>query len=124
MLGEKYWLIGVDESGEPVEETYSGQISYTLKFNPDEVDYKHFRDMLVRYQSKVKCCAVMPQVNNVAYEYLPETAITKVEYEEVCYKISNVLAEDVGIEHLSCGTGGCPIDFSDGDKMSLGEAAN
>lgn len=120
MLGEKYWLIGVDEQGNQVEETYSGQISYTLKFNPDEVDYKHFRDMLIKYQSQVKACAVMPQVNNVAYEYLPEEAITKSEYEEVAFNIQKVLAEDIGREHLDCESGACPIDIRGGEKAELG----
>jgi ribonucleoside-triphosphate reductase (formate) len=120
MLGEKYWLIGVDEQGHPVKETYSGQISYTLKFNPAEVDYKHFRDILIKYQSQVKACAVMPQVNSVAYEYLPEEAITKSEYEEVAFNIQKVLAEDIGREHLDCESGACPIDVRDGEKTELG----
>jgi adenosylcobalamin-dependent ribonucleoside-triphosphate reductase len=120
MLGEKYWLIGVDQDGEPVGEEYSGQISYTLKFKPEEVDYKHFREMLIKYQSHIKACSVMPQVNNVAYEYLPEEAITKSRYEEVAYAIQKTLREDVGREHLDCATGACPIDIRDGDKAGLG----
>lgn len=120
MLGEKYWLIGVNEDGSPVEETYSGQISYTLKFKPDEVDYKHFREMLIKYQSKVKCCSVMPQVNNVAYEYLPEEAITKAQYEEVAFNIQKTLSEDIGREHIDCAAGACPIDFTEGEKAELG----
>lgn len=120
MLGEKYWLIGVDEAGVPVSETYSGQISYTLKFKPEEVDYKYFREMLIRFQSQVKCCSVMPQVNNVAYEYLPEEAITKARYEEVAFQIQRALSEDIGREHLDCANGACPIDVRDGDKAELG----
>lgn len=120
MLGEKYWLVGTDQAGEPVSEVYSGQISYTLKFKPEEVDYKHFRDMLIAYQSQVKCCSVMPQINNVAYEYLPEEAITKAEYEEVAYSIQKTLSEDIGREHLDCSTGACPIDIRDGEKSYLG----
>jgi ribonucleoside-triphosphate reductase (formate) len=120
MLGEKYWLIGVDNNNEPVAETYSGQISYTLKFKPEDVDYKHFREMLIRYQSKVKACSVMPQVNNVAYEYLPEEAITKGEYEEVAFNIQKTLSEDISREHLDCATGACPIDFVEGEKADLG----
>jgi hypothetical protein len=120
MLGEKYWLVGVDDKNEPVPETYSGQISYTLKFKPEEVDYKHFREMLIKYQSQVKCCSVMPQVNNVAYEYLPEEAITKAQYEEVAFSIQKILSEDIGREHIDCETGACPIDFIEGEKAELG----
>lgn len=120
MLGEKYWLIGVDEDGSPVSDTYSGQISYTLKFKPEQVDFKTFKDMLIRYQSRVKACSVMPQVNNVAYEYLPEEAITKARYEEVAFNIQKTLSEDIGREHLDCAAGGCPIDFVEGEKAELG----
>jgi hypothetical protein len=123
MLGEKYWLIGVDRDGETVSDTYSGQISYTLKFKPEEVDYKHFREMLIRFQSQVKCCSVMPQVNNVAYEYLPEEAITKARYEEVAFQIQRSLAEDIGREHLECGTGGCPLDIREGDHAMVEASA-
>ncbi|NJO64675.1 MAG: hypothetical protein HC836_43015, partial [Richelia sp. RM2_1_2] len=51
MLGEKYWIHGVDEHGAPLDEQYGNQISYTLKYKPDLVDFKHFRDMLMKYQS-------------------------------------------------------------------------
>lgn len=121
ILGEKYWLVGVNEAGEPVPETYSGQISYTLKFKPEQVDYKHFREMLIKYQSQVKCCSVMPQTNNASYEYLPEESITKARYEEVSYAIRKVLTEDISREHIDCSTGGCPIDFQDGEKADLGQ---
>lgn len=120
MLGEKFWLIGVDGEGEPVKHSYSGQISYTLKFKPEEVDYKMFKEMLIRCQSKVKACSVMPQVNNVAYEYLPEEAITKAEYEEVAFNISRTLSEDISQEHLQCENGACPIDVREGEKINLG----
>lgn len=120
MLGEKYWLIGVHEDGSPVRETYSGQISYTLKFKPEEVDYKHFREMIIKYQSRVKCCSVMPQINSVAYEYLPEEAITKAQYEEIAFNIQKTLSEDIGREHLDCAAGGCPVDFIEGEKSDLG----
>jgi ribonucleoside-triphosphate reductase (formate) len=120
MLGEKYWLCGVDKDGEAITDQYSGQISYTLKFKPEQVDYKHFREMLIKYQSQVKCCSVMPQENDVAYEYLPEEAITKAQFEEVAYNIHKVLSEDIGREHLDCATGACPIDIRDGEKAELG----
>ena len=33
MLLEKYWIVGVDEAGQPAEDT-GNQVSYTLKYDP------------------------------------------------------------------------------------------
>lgn len=118
MLGEKYWIHGVDHSGNVNEESYGNQISYTLKYKPDLVDYKHFKDMLLKYQSKVRACSVMPQSDTSAYEYSPEQAVTKAEYEAIAHAIQKAMAEDIGRDHIDCGTGGCPIDFDEGDKDS------
>lgn len=122
MLGEKYWITGVDEKGAPLTEQYGNQISYTLKYKPDLVDFKHFRDMLLKYQSQIRACSVMPQIDGSAYEYQPEQSVTKAEYEAYAYAIEKAMAEDIGREHIDCGTGGCPIDFDeDPDKK---ESAN
>ncbi len=118
LLGEKYWINGIDENGE-LREDYGNQISYTLKYNPNEIDYKHFRDMLVLYQSQIRACAVMPQIDAAAFEYQPEEAITKAKYEEMSRAISSEMAEDVGKEHVDCDSGACPIDFSTDDKSKL-----
>jgi ribonucleoside-triphosphate reductase (formate) len=118
-LGEKYWINGVDEEGSPVEENYGNQISYTLKFMPDRVDYKSFKEMLLIYQPQIKCCAIMPQADTAAYEYQPESAITKAEFEKISFGIQKKLSEDISREHVDCANGGCPIDFSDGDKSTL-----
>jgi hypothetical protein len=123
MLGEKYWIRGVDEAGEPVEENYGNQISYTLKYVPKNVDYKHFRDMLVKYQSQIRCCAVMPQEDISAYEYQPEEAVTKAEYEKIANSIREILEEDIGSEHVGCDAGGCPIDFEEGNKRQIAAVA-
>ena len=94
------------------------QISYTLKYVPDVVDYKHFRDMMRKHQSKVRACSVMPQTNISAYEYQPEEAITKVKFEDISRSIAKAMAEDIGREHVDCGTpGGCPIDFDEEQKQ-------
>jgi hypothetical protein len=60
----------------------------------------------------------MPQEDSSSYEYTPEQAITKGEYEAISRVISDVMAEDVGREHLDCANGGCPIDFVAGEKSA------
>lgn len=110
-LGEKYWIRGVDIDGIPLQEDTGNQISYTLKYDPERVGYKEFRDTLKNYQSQVKCCSVMPQEKQSSYEYLPEEPVTKGEYENVCRKIDEVMQEDVDREHVDCDSGACPIDF-------------
>ncbi len=79
-LGEKYWIECVEEGGTPCEER-GNQISYTLKYDPKKVSYEEFARTLKENQSKIRCCAVMPQEDASAYEYLPEEAISKEEYE-------------------------------------------
>jgi hypothetical protein len=119
MLGEKYWIDGVDEAGNPHKEVYGNQISYTLKVKPELVDYKGFRDMLIEYQPKIRCCAVMPQEDGAAYEYQPEQAVTKVEFEAVSRAIRTSLTEDIGREHIDCESGACPVTFFEGDKSEI-----
>lgn len=100
MLGEKYWL---GENG--------NQISYTLKYDPEKVSYLNFKEMFLKYQSKIRACSVMPQEKgNSGYEYLPEEPIGQAEYNAIAEQITQ-MAEDIGREHLDCGTGGCPVDF-------------
>lgn len=112
MLGEKYWLRGVNEDGRPIDHDSGNQISYTLKYDPKIVDYKMFRNTIADYQSMVKCCSVMPQEDGSSYEYLPEQPITKAEYEAVASQIERMkVKEDVDFAHVDCQTGACPIDF-------------
>ena len=111
-LGELHWLNGGDKDA-----TYSNQVSYTLKYNPAVVGFDEFRDMLLNNQKTVKCCSVMPQLNDPdAYEYQPEQGITKGEYDALLRHIKTMEQEDVGVEHVSCAGGGCPIDFSSATK--------
>ena len=111
MLGEKYWINGVTDAGEPVEEVYGNQISYTLKYVPENVDYKHFKEMLTTYQSQIRCCSVMPQTDTSSYEYQPEQAVTKAEYEAFRHAVEKAMEEDIGKEHVDCDGGACPVDF-------------
>jgi hypothetical protein len=107
MLGEKYWL----KSGGDGD--MDNQISYTLKYKPDEVSFEEFCDTIKTYQSNVKCCSVMPQEEIVAYEYQPEEPITKGKYEEIIRAIKKTQHEDVSKEHIDCSTGACPVDFNE-----------
>lgn len=113
MLGERYWIRGVDEEGNLAEEDYGNQISYTLKYQPEIVDFKHFKEMLNKYQSKIRCCSVMPQSDTSAYEYQPEQPVTKAEYEGIGHAIQQAMEEDISREHVDCDGGACPIDFRD-----------
>lgn len=117
MLGEKYWIHGVTPEGKPVEEENGNQISYTLKYKPSLVDFDHFKKMILKYQSQVRCCAVMPQEDTASYEYQPEESVDFETYAEIVKKIERVaLAEEIGREHVGCDNGACPVDFNSGRK--------
>jgi adenosylcobalamin-dependent ribonucleoside-triphosphate reductase len=117
MLLEKFYLRGVDPvTMEELSDDRSNQLSYTLKYDPTIVDIKQFRDMMREYQPKIKACSVMPHADTSAYEYLPESTISKIEFEELVRAIQHELEEDVGMEHLDCEGGACPISFDDGEK--------
>jgi len=113
-LLEKYWLRGVEEDGvTPLADDTGNQVSYTLKYSPDLVDFEKFLDTLIDGQFSIKCCSVMPQGDASAYEYQPEEAVTKADYEMIRAAIKETAIEDVGMEHVDCGAGGCPVDFSE-----------
>lgn len=110
MLLEKYWIVGVDEAGKPLEDT-GNQVSYTMKYNPTKVTYKKYAEMIRQYQGLVKCCSVMPQQDNTAYEYQPEQPVTISEFMKALNEIESdeSLLEDIDYEHLKCESGACPI---------------
>ena len=112
-LLEKYWIRGVDEAGQPLEER-GNQVSYTLKFDPAAVNFEQFKKTLLEGQSTIRCCSVMPQVDATSYEYQPEEPISKHDFELVmnALKESDAVKEDIGLEHVGCAGGACPIDFS------------
>ncbi|MCA9369036.1 MAG: ribonucleoside-diphosphate reductase [Pseudomonadales bacterium] len=111
MLLEKYWIVGVDEEGNSLEEDTGNQVSYTLKYDPKKVSYKAFAEMVRKYQGEVKCCSVMPQQDTTAYEYQPEQPVTTSEFMRVLNEIEKDenLLEDIDYEHLKCESGACPI---------------
>jgi hypothetical protein len=117
MLGEKYWINGTEADGTDCAGNTGNQISYTLKYKPHVTGYEEFREMMLKYQSQVRCCSVMPQSDTSAYEYLPETAVNKAEYEGFVHAIreaadGHTLTEDIDKVHIDCEGGACPVDFN------------
>jgi hypothetical protein len=111
-LLEKYWIRGVDEDGVALGPDRGNQVSYTLKYDPKRVSYDDFRAAMLNGQATVRACSVMPQEDKSAYEYLPETPVTKAEFEQIAASIDKVVHEDVGFEHVDCASGACPVDFN------------
>ena len=117
MLGEKYWIQGVDEKGDLLLPDRGNQISFTLRLNPAEVSVNRFRKILKKYQSNVRCCALMPYEDNISYEYQPEEKISRERYDKLRANIKqNGLSEDIALEHIACESGACPIDFKEDIK--------
>lgn len=115
-LLEKYWIVGVDEDGEPLQHDSGNQVSYTLKYKPEVTSYSEFKEAVLLYQSGIRCCSVMPQSDTTAYEYQPEQSVNKHEYELISEAIERAtqgekVAEDIGIESVDCEGGACPVDF-------------
>ena len=114
-LLEKYWITGVAEDGVTPLEERGNQVSYTLKYKPELVSYNEFKRTLLAGQSSVRCCSVMPQGDTSAYEYQPEQPVTKHEFEMVAEAIAKAgaIKEDIGMEHVECPGGACPISFNE-----------
>lgn len=115
-LLEKYWIVGVEEDGvTPLSDT-GNQVSYTLKYDPQVVSFEAFKEAIIDNQPTVRCCSVMPKVDMTAFEYQPEEPVTKAAYEKIAEAIANDddegVAEDIGLEHVGCAGGACPIDFN------------
>lgn len=97
-LLEKYWL---GASG-------GNQISYTLKYDPKAVAQEEYFDIMIAQMPKVRAVSVMPAGDMSVYEYQPEEPITPTQYHAL---VRGTMKEDVGIEHVDCAGGACPIDF-------------
>lgn len=109
MLLEKYWIVGLDEKGQPNHDT-GNQISYTLKYKKDLVSFADFKKMLLKNQSLVKCCSVMPMQDTSAYEYQPEQEISRGYFAHIVSEIKDSrIKEDIDMESLICETGACPL---------------
>lgn len=113
-LLEKYWIQGVDETGALLTPDTGNQVSYTLKYDPKQVDYPGFRAAILEHQPRVRCVSVMPQSDVTAYEYQPEEPISTGAYHQIAEAIAQAgqaTREEVAREHVDCSTGACPIDF-------------
>jgi len=105
MLLEKYWIHGVNQEGDT-----GNQVSYTLKYKPELVDYELYKETIRKYQSQIRCASVMPQIDTTAYEYQPEEPISREEYQKLDDLINgNHISEDIDMDTLQCASGACPI---------------
>lgn len=112
-LIEKYWIVGVEKDGVTPLKDRGNQVSYTLKYDPKVVSFEEFSRTLLEGQSTIRCCSVMPQTDTSAYEYQPEQPVTKHEFDMIAAAIQqSEIKEEVGFEHVDCGSGACPIDFN------------
>jgi hypothetical protein len=85
-----------------------------MKYDPAVVDFEHFLGTLMDGQFSIKCCSVMPQIDTTAFEYQPEEPISHELYQDLMGMITHgEIKEDIGVEHIDCGAGACPVDFSD-----------
>lgn len=102
-LLEKHWL-GDDRR--------NGQVSYTLKWQKSQVGFEDYLAMVLREQPTVRCCAMMPELeqDGSAYAYLPEEPVTKAEYDALVARIAAVRLEAYDAEALACEGGACPIE--------------
>lgn len=107
-LIEQYWF-GQLADGSPA----NGQVSYTMKYNPEKVPYDEYMRMLRDEQSTVRCCSVMPIIDASAYAYQPEEKITQAQYEIAMARINKpVDHQEYDDDALSCEGGVCAVDFS------------
>jgi len=101
-LLERYW-IGASQGN---------QVSYTLKLCTDRHDLADFREIVLREQPEVRCCAVMPTrpEDALGYEYLPEEEVSAAEFAALVAGIdARDAREAVDLAHLQCASGLCPI---------------
>lgn len=111
-LLETYWLLR--DGG--------NQVSYTLKYDPKVVDEEEYQALVLEHVPNVRAVSVMPQTDDIQYEYQPEEAISMDRYRELVATIELAEREDVGQEHVdSCATGACPISF---DNRSLSKVVS
>jgi hypothetical protein len=101
-LLERYW-IGAAQGN---------QVSYTLKLFTDRHDLDAFRQIVLREQPEVRCCAILPTRPDHAlgYEYLPEEELPAETFAALVAVIDAAQArEAVDMVHLQCASGVCPI---------------
>lgn len=97
-LLEKHWL----------REGKGNQVSYTLKFSR-EISFESYMAMLLQWQSKVRCCALMPSSDTSAYAYVPEESLSKYDYEDMVKQINLLPEEGYDESRLECEANVCPV---------------
>ena len=88
------------------------QVSYTLKLYTDRHNLADFREIVLREQPGVRCCAVLPTrpEDGLGYEYLPEEEVPADEFAALVAGIdARDAREAVDLAHLQCASGLCPI---------------
>jgi adenosylcobalamin-dependent ribonucleoside-triphosphate reductase len=108
-LLETYWL----------GEERGNQISYTLKYDPKLVSKQDYKEIMRSNMPYVRAVSVMPQIDATAYEYQPESPISREEYEAL-FSAIDAVNEDIDLVHVDCAGGACPISF---EKEPLNVAA-
>ena len=101
-LLEHYWI----------GESQGNQVSYTLKLYTDQHDLDDFREIVLREQSEVRCCAILPTRPDHAlgYEYLPEEDVPVERFAALVAAIDiKGTQEAVDLAHLQCANGVCPL---------------
>ena len=101
-LLERHW-IGAERGN---------QVSYTLKIFTDRHDLDAFRELVLRHQPEIRCCAILPSRpdHELGYEYLPEEELPAGRFTAIVDGIDDVaLHEAVDMAHLACASGVCPI---------------
>ena len=101
-LLEQYWI----------GESQGNQVSYTLKLYTDRHDLDEFREIVLREQSEVRCCAILPTRPDHAlgYEYLPEEELPAERFAALVAAIDVTgTQEAVDLAHLQCANGVCPL---------------
>jgi hypothetical protein len=108
-LLEKYWIAGMGFDGVSPQPETGNQVSYTAKFRYADVSYDEFHAAVLANQNSVRCISVMPQADELGYEYQPEEYITRERYYELVADLDRTADESLDMEHLSCNSGACPI---------------
>lgn len=104
------WLAFLEENW--LGDEYGAQISYTAKYNPENLSYEEYHEMFFNNQERVRCCSVMPQIDATVYEYQPEQPISKEYFDQIQQNIiEDAEKEEIDVEHLKCTGGACPIDI-------------
>ncbi len=105
-LLEDNWLEGCGAHPER-----ANQISYTMKFNADQISPKEYRERIAEFMPTVKACSMLPYTKESlsSYEYLPEEEVTPEEYNLLKMLVDPAVDKFVSMEYLQCETGACPL---------------